>query len=84
MSFDKWASDLADYVRNRYNSLNPEDVRRMFACRKCGVSCDSSPGYGQAICPTCCEDHEFEYHREFRTHACRHCETPVDVDWYAD
>ena len=84
MSFDAWADRIADHVGKRYDSRNADHVRRMFACRKCGAACASSPGYGQAVCETCCEDHDYEYSREFRTHVCKHCEKPVDPDWYAD
>lgn len=80
MSFDKWASDLADHVRNRYDSLNPENVKRMFACRKCGTGCDTSPGYGQAICESCCEDHDYKYERDMRGHFCKHCSAPRPYD----
>lgn len=84
MPFDKWSADLADHVRERYDWSNPDHRRRMFACRTCGTECGSSPGYGKAICEACCEDHDYEYHREMRTRACRHCEKPVDPDWYQD
>lgn len=61
----------------------PEFVA-LFGCRKCGAICPMSPGVGQAICETCCDEHDYEYNRDLHTHACRHCEKPVDPDWYDD
>lgn len=56
--------------------------KRLFGCRVCGVICASSPSVGQAVCEEHCEDHDIEYDRDLRTHACRHCGKPVDQDWY--
>lgn len=67
-----------------YDSTNPEHVRRMFACRVCGAQCPGSPGYDKAICENCCDEHDYEYSRDQRTHCCRHCEKPVDPDWYEE
>lgn len=55
--------------------------RKLFACRKCGVECASSPGVGQAVCETCCDDHDYAYARDRRGHFCKHCEAPRPHDW---
>jgi hypothetical protein len=54
----------------------------MFACKGCGTECAGSPGPGLAVCEKCCEDHDYEYRSDLRTKACKHCEKPVDPDWY--
>jgi hypothetical protein len=35
-----------------------------------------------AICPACCEDHEYEYDRGDRAHYCEHCGQEPPADWY--
>src|SRR5581483_8536117 len=32
-----------------------------FACRVCGVQCDTYPVNGTAVCEAHCEDHDYEY-----------------------
>jgi hypothetical protein len=56
-----------------------------FHCKSCGVVCDTSPVDGSgAICPTCCEDHIYEYVPGEREHRCKFCDQPTPFDWYDD
>ena len=53
-------------------------------CSKCGadeVICYMEPE--TAVCPNCCEDHEYEYDRYDRTHSCQHCGDLAPPDWYS-
>jgi hypothetical protein len=53
-------------------------------CSKCGadeVICYLAPE--TAICPNCCEDHEYEYERFDRGHFCQHCGAVAPPDWNA-
>jgi hypothetical protein len=36
-----------------------------------------------AVCPNCCEDHEYEYERYDRGHFCQHCGAEAPPDWYS-
>jgi NMD protein affecting ribosome stability and mRNA decay len=52
-------------------------------CSKCGA--DEVISYmaaATAICPNCCDDHEYEYERSDRTHYCQHCGAEPPADWY--
>lgn len=52
-------------------------------CSKCGA--DEVLQYTTAetaVCPNCCEDHEYEYERGDRTHYCQHCGQEPSPDWY--
>lgn len=52
-------------------------------CSKCGA--DEVLCYMEAataVCPNCCEDHEYEYEPGERTHWCRHCGQEPPADWY--
>jgi hypothetical protein len=52
-------------------------------CSKCGA--DDVLAYHTvetAICPNCCEDHEYEYERGERRHYCQHCSAEPPDDWY--
>lgn len=54
-----------------------------FSCRVCGKQCDSAPPLPErAVCEDCCEEHDYEYEPSERTHLCKHCCKPVDLDWY--
>lgn len=63
---------------------NTPEHTAMFGCKVCGEICASSPGPGQAVCEAHCEDHDYEYNREFGTRTCKHCDKPVDPEWYDD
>lgn len=79
---------MADDLSPQHWQRGTPEFAALFCCRRCGAECPMSPGLGQAICETCCpienEEHDYEYNRDLRTRTCRHCETPVDPDWYAD
>jgi hypothetical protein len=63
---------------NRSNSY--KDVR--FVCRVCGAPTDVAPDPpALAICPGCCEDHDYCYDASYGFHVCRHCNAPRPVDW---
>ena len=52
-------------------------------CSKC--SADDVISYataGDAICPACCPDHEYEYDWSDRTRYCAHCGSEPPDDWY--
>lgn len=52
-------------------------------CSKCGadeVICYATAE--TALCPNCCEDHEYEYERFERGHYCQHCGAEAPPDWY--
>lgn len=52
-------------------------------CSKCGadeVLCYMTAE--TAVCPNCCEDHEYEYERGERTYWCQHCGSEPPDDWY--
>lgn len=56
-----------------------------FSCRVCGIQCDSAPDPpARAVCPNCCEDHDYRYERELRGHYCFHCGAQAPEDWYDD
>jgi hypothetical protein len=53
-----------------------------FSCRVCGKPCDIAPDPPErAVCPECCEDHEYRYVREDRGHFCKHCGQGRPHDW---
>lgn len=53
-----------------------------FACRVCGTECDSAPNPpDRAICPKCCEDHDYKYVREECGYFCDHCGEQRPYDW---
>lgn len=56
-----------------------------FRCRKCGMAdCHVAPEDGSgAICPDCCEDHDYVYDR-WDGHYCKHCGDPRPADYYSD
>lgn len=76
----------ADYARvseeRRIWQTGTAENQRMFGCKVCGEICASSPGFGQAVCETHCEDHDYEYERGMGGHFCKHCSKPVPPDWY--
>lgn len=52
-------------------------------CSKCGA--DEVIVYAAAetaICPNCCEDHEYEYESYDRAHYCQHCGQEPPPDYY--
>lgn len=52
-------------------------------CSKCGS--DDVIVYMEAataVCPKCCDDHEYEYEPGECEHWCRHCGDPAPADWY--
>lgn len=56
-----------------------------FSCRVCGAQCDIAPDPpARAVCPNCCEDHDYRYERELRGHYCFHCGQEAPEDWYDD
>lgn len=56
-----------------------------FTCRICGVECDTAPDPPErAICPKCCEDHDYRYDSSMREHRCIHCDEPRPWDWSID
>jgi hypothetical protein len=56
-----------------------------FSCHKCGKECDSAPNPpARAICPACCEDHDYEYDRGMGGKFCKHCGEPAPYDYYED
>jgi hypothetical protein len=56
-----------------------------FSCRVCGVECDSAPDPpARAVCPNCCEDHDYRYERELRGHYCIHCGQEAPHDYFLE
>lgn len=56
-----------------------------FSCCVCSVQCDSAPDPpARAVCPNCCEDHDYRYERELRGTYCFHCGQQAPEDWYDD
>ena len=54
-----------------------------FTCRVCGAGCDIAPDPpARAVCPNCCDDHEYEYVRGERGHFCKHCGEGRPPDWF--
>lgn len=54
-----------------------------FHCRVCGAETDIAPDLpDHAICPKCCEDHEYEYIPGERRHVCKHCGQDRPPDWF--
>lgn len=53
-----------------------------FLCHKCGADCATEPDDAPAVCPKCCEDHDYKYEAEFRAHCCQHCGEEAPDDWY--
>ena len=56
-----------------------------FACIGCGADLT---GYHflqvRGVCPGCCIEHDFQYDRDERQHACIYCGEPAPSDWYDD
>lgn len=52
-------------------------------CHNCGVLCDIYPDPpDKAVCPECCEDHEYEYDKWRRGKFCGHCDAEQPPrDW---
>ena len=56
-----------------------------FSCRVCGVQCDSAPDPpARAVCPDCCEDHDYRYERELRGHYCLSCGQEAPRDYFLE
>lgn len=56
-----------------------------FSCRVCGVQCDGAPDPpARAVCPECCEDHDYRYERDLRGRYCHHCGQEAPQDWFDD
>lgn len=54
-----------------------------FTCRVCGKETLVAPEPPErAICPECCEDHEYEYEPGERGHYCKHCFKQAPDDFY--
>lgn len=51
-----------------------------FLCGKCGAECAVEPDEGPAVCPQCCEDHD--YVSDSGEHYCQHCGDQPPDDWY--
>ena len=52
-------------------------------CSKCGrdeVIVYDSPE--TAVCPECCDDHDYIYDRGDRKHYCKNCGAEPPYDWY--
>lgn len=52
-------------------------------CSKCGK--DEVLSYhdaASALCPECCDDHDYEYDRCDRVYYCTHCGQEPPDDWY--
>jgi hypothetical protein len=54
-----------------------------FKCGVCGGDAIIEPPDGPAICPNCCEDHDYVYERG-EGHRCAHCFAEPPCDWYED
>jgi hypothetical protein len=53
-----------------------------FACRVCGKECTVAPDPPlRAICPDCCDDHDYLYDRYAREHYCANCGKPRPDDY---
>ena len=56
-----------------------------FACKVCGIACDSAPVDGSgAVCEEHCEDHNYIYDRGLGGHFCKHCCAERPHDWGDD
>lgn len=54
-----------------------------FKCGTCGADALCEPQGAPALCPNCCEDHDYVYeHGEGRM--CRHCSAEPPWDYYND
>ena len=54
-----------------------------FTCRVCGKLCDVAPNPpDRAVCPEHCDDHDYIYYREERTHYCKNCGQEPPADWW--
>ena len=54
-----------------------------FSCKVCGKDCLVAPDPPErAICPECCEDHEYEYEPGERSHFCKHCGVQAPDSFY--
>lgn len=51
-----------------------------FKCGQCGADALCEPPDGPAVCPACCEDHDYEYEPGFGK-MCRHCSAEPPDDW---
>jgi hypothetical protein len=53
-----------------------------FKCKVCGIECPIAPDLpDRAVCEEHCEDHDYEYIRGERRHACKHCDKERPYDW---
>ena len=56
-----------------------------FKCGTCGADVDLAPDPPEKpVCENCCPDHEYEYVREERRHACKRCGKEPPFDWFYD
>lgn len=54
-----------------------------FHCHKCGAETTVAPDPpAKAVCPKCCEDHDYRYDRGMHEHRCIHCDEPRPYDYY--
>jgi hypothetical protein len=52
-----------------------------FKCGKCGADALCEPPDAPAVCPACCEDHDYVYHRG-EGRMCTHCSAEPPLDYY--
>jgi hypothetical protein len=68
-----------------YAEIKGEVEKIDFSCRVCGVECDGAPDPpARAVCPNCCEDHDYRYERELRGHYCIHCGQEAPDDYFLE
>lgn len=71
-----------NYARMPFGTSASVEGEPDFKCHKCGKDTLVAPVDGPAVCPECCEDHDYKYERGERGHFCIHCFAKAPDDWF--